>query len=175
MSRPAWVALVLLGLAATPPSSAGTPIAHQGAAAVQQAPADARQALPSKAELRKDVELTPVQMPGFQPSQVPPAERVPFYCVVDRGKPTSETPVPPVEVWLSIRSAQPVKAENLHVHVQVPLVEAWTFKVATPNHSLYPRWTWIYHPAGTLLANYNLPGPGQPLLRCDAFGWYPKQ
>jgi hypothetical protein len=162
-----FLSLVLVGTLA--------PALAQTTAHPSQVPADTRQAMPPKAELRKDVELAPVALANFQPSQVPAGERVPFYCVVDRQKATTAGAAPPVEVWLSIRSEQPVKSENLHVHVQVPLVDAWTFKVVTKNYSLYPRWTWIYYPGSKLPANYNLPPPGQPLLRCDAFGWYPKQ
>lgn len=169
MRRLVWIAFALITLAVgaanaqTPP--AGTP----------QLPTDTRQGMPAKAVLRNDVGLSPVQLANFQPSQVPQTERVPFYCVVDRPKATTDNPTPPVEVWLSVRSEQPVKVENLHVFVQVPLVEAWTFTVATKNFSLYPRWSWIYYPGSKLPANYNLPPPGQPLLRCEAFGWYPKQ
>jgi len=171
---PVFLSLALAGAGASTLAQAPPP-GGKPAAPSHQVPADTRQAMPPKAELRKDVESTPVQLANVQPSQVPQAERVPFYCVVDRPKATVETPAPPVEVWLSVRSEAPVKTENLHVHVQVPLVDAWDLKVVTKNYSLYPRWTWIYYPGSKLPANYNLPPDGQALLRCDAFGWYPKQ
>jgi len=193
MSRLAWVALVSLtagGLGALPSldapirasarqaASAQAPIANapaSGEATQAPIPDTGPRQLGPAAQLRKDVQLTPVELAGFEASKVAAGERLPFNCVVYKPKATSGNASPPVEIWLVYKGEQPVKVEQLFVHLVVPQLEGWNFTVSTKNYMLYPNWAWVYTPGGRLPPNYNLPPEGQPLLRCDAFGWIKKQ
>jgi hypothetical protein len=177
MSRLAWVVLVTLTVAGLGAASAPTSVVDvTRSVEARQAtiPDTGPRQLGPAAQLRKDVQLTPVELSGFDPSKIAAAERLPFNCVVYKPKASSENATPPVEIWLAYKGTEPVKVEQLFVHLVVPQLEGWNFTVSTKNYMLYPNWAWVYQPGSRLPANYNLPPEGQPLLRCEAFGWVKK-
>jgi len=177
MSRLASVVLVMLAVAGPGTASAPPPVADapDSVEARQSATPDTgdRQLGPA-AQVRKDVQLTPVDLAGFDASKVPAGQRLPFNCVVYQPKATSENASPPVEIWVVYKGDQAVKVDQLFVHLVVPQLDGWNFTVSTKNYMLYPNWAWVYQPGSRLPDNYNLPPEGQPLLRCEAFGWVKK-
>ena len=177
MSRLGWVVVVALTVAGLGAASTPTPVVNvPGSVQAGQAaiPDTGPRQLGPAAQPRKDVQLTPVELAGFDPSKVAAGERLPFNCVVYKPTATSENANPPVEIWLAYKGDQPVKVDRLFVHLVVPQLDGWNFSVSTKNYMLYPNWAWVYQPGSRLPANYNLPPEGQPLLRCDAFGWVKK-